>query len=148
MQFKVSKKKPNRRKKTTLKSSKELQEIALHVIADEKKAIEGLEKHIGNSFSEAVETIFSAQGRVIVTGIGKSANIAAKIVSTLNSTGTPALFMHAADAIHGDLGMIQQGDVVICISKSGNTPEIKVLIPLVRNFGNRLIAIVGTSGMH
>lgn len=145
MQFKVSKKKPNRRKKTTLKSSKELQEIALHVIADEKKAIEGLEKHIGNSFSEAVETIFSAQGRVIVTGIGKSANIAAKIVSTLNSTGTPALFMHAADAIHGDLGMIQQGDVVICISKSGNTPEIKVLIPLVRNFGNRLIAIVGNT---
>ncbi len=126
-----------------MKSSKEIQDIALQVIADEKKAIEGLEKYIGNSFSEAVETIFCASGRVIITGIGKSANIALKIVSTLNSTGTPALFMHAADAIHGDLGMIQQGDVVICISKSGNTPEIKVLIPLVKNFGNKLIAIVG-----
>lgn len=126
-----------------MKSSKEIQDIAIHVIADEKKAIEGLEKYIGNSFSEAVETIFSASGRIIITGIGKSANIATKIVSTLNSTGTPALFMHAADAIHGDLGMIQPGDVVICISKSGNTPEIKVLIPLVKNFGNKLIAIVG-----
>jgi len=126
-----------------LKSDKEIQEIAIQVIADEKKAIEGLEKHIGNSFSDAVQTIFSASGRVIITGIGKSANIATKIVSTLNSTGTPALFMHAADAIHGDLGMIQRGDVVICISKSGNTPEIKVLIPLVKNFGNKLIAIVG-----
>ena len=92
-----------------------------------------------------METIFSASGRVIVTGIGKSANIAAKIVSTFNSTGTPALFMHAADAIHGDLGMIQSGDVVVCISKSGNTPEIKVLIPLVKNFGNKLIAIVGNT---
>lgn len=126
-----------------MKSSKEIQDIAIHVIADEKKAIEGLTKYIDNSFSDAVETIFSASGRVIITGIGKSANIATKIVSTLNSTGTPALFMHAADAIHGDLGMVQQGDVVICISKSGNTPEIKVLIPLVKNFGNKLIAIVG-----
>ncbi len=126
-----------------MKSSKEIQDIAIHVIADEKKAIEELEKYIDNSFSDAVETIFSASGRVIITGIGKSANIATKIVSTFNSTGTPALFMHAADAIHGDLGMIQQDDVVICISKSGNTPEIKVLIPLVKDFGNRLIAIVG-----
>ncbi len=92
-----------------------------------------------------METIFCTNGRVIVTGIGKSANIASKIVSTLNSTGTPALFMHAADAIHGDLGMIQPGDVVVCLSKSGNTPEIKVLIPLVKNFGNKLIAIVGNT---
>lgn len=143
MQSKVSKKYLNDRKKNTLKTPEEIQAIAKHVIADEKKAIEGLEKYIDNSFSEAVETIFSASGRVIVTGIGKSANIAAKIVSTLNSTGTPALFMHAADAIHGDLGMVQPDDVVICISKSGNTPEIKVLIPLVKNFGNPLIAIVG-----
>jgi arabinose-5-phosphate isomerase len=126
-----------------LKTSIEIQDIARHVIADEKKAIEGLEKFVNDSFSEAVETIFSASGRVVVTGIGKSANIASKIVSTLNSTGTPALFMHAADAIHGDLGMLQPHDVVICISKSGDTPEIKVLIPLVKNFGNRLIAIVG-----
>ncbi|MCQ2294274.1 MAG: KpsF/GutQ family sugar-phosphate isomerase [Bacteroidales bacterium] len=128
-----------------MKSKQDIQNIAIQVIADEKKAIEGLEKLIDNGFAEAVETIFSASGRVIVTGIGKSANIAAKMVSTLNSTGTPALFMHAADAIHGDLGMIQPGDVVICISKSGNTPEIKVLIPLVKNFGNKLIAIVGNT---
>lgn len=128
-----------------MKTPKEIQNIAIQVIADEKKALEGIEKYIDNSFSDAVETIFRASGRVIITGIGKSANIATKIVSTLNSTGTPALFMHAADAIHGDLGMIQPGDVVVCISKSGNTPEIKVLIPLVKNFGNKLIAIVGNT---
>ena len=128
-----------------MKTSQELQNIAIEVIAEEKKAVESLAGHIDNSFSEAVETIFCTSGRVIITGIGKSANIATKIVSTLNSTGTPALFMHAADAIHGDLGMIQPGDVVICISKSGNTPEIKVLIPLVKNFGNKLIAIVGNT---
>lgn len=129
----------------TLKTSTEIQSIAIQVIADEKKAVEGLAKHINSAFSDAVETIFSTPGRVVVTGIGKSANIATKIVSTLNSTGTPALFMHAADAIHGDLGMIRPDDVVICISKSGNTPEIKVLIPLVKNFGNKLIAIVGNT---
>lgn len=128
-----------------MKTPEEIQNIAIQVIADEKKALEGIEKYIDNSFSDAVETIFRASGRVIITGIGKSANIATKIVSTLNSTGTPALFMHAADAIHGDLGMIQPGDVVVCISKSGNTPEIKVLIPLVKNFGNKLIAIVGNT---
>ena len=128
-----------------MKTPQELQNIAIEVIAEEKKAVESLAGHINNSFSEAVETIFCTSGRVIISGIGKSANIASKIVSTLNSTGTPALFMHAADAIHGDLGMIQPGDVVICISKSGNTPEIKVLIPLVKNFGNKLIAIVGNT---
>ena len=128
-----------------LKTKEEIQQIAMQVIADEKKAVEGLEKRLNNGFFGAVETIFSASGRVIISGIGKSANIALKIVSTFNSTGTPALFMHAADAIHGDLGMIQPGDVVICISKSGNTPEIKVLIPLVKNFGNKLIAIVGNT---
>lgn len=112
---------------------------------DEKNAVENLRNYINDAFAEAVETIFSASGRVVVTGIGKSANIAVKIVSTLNSTGTPALFLHAADAIHGDLGMVRPGDVVICISKSGNTPEIKVLVPLIKNFGNRLIAIVGNT---
>ncbi|MBP5535657.1 MAG: KpsF/GutQ family sugar-phosphate isomerase [Bacteroidales bacterium] len=124
---------------------KEIKDIAVQVIRDEKKAVEALENRIGGSFAEAVETVFSASGRVIATGIGKSANIAAKIVSTLNSTGTPAVFMHAADAIHGDLGMIRKGDVVVCLSKSGNTPEIKVLVPLIKNFGNRLIAIVGNT---
>ena len=129
----------------TIKSKEEIKNIAIQVIADEKKAIANLEKQIDNDFFGAVKTIFGCSGRVIVTGIGKSANIASKIVSTFNSTGTPALFMHAADAIHGDLGMIRPEDVVICISKSGNTPEIKVLIPLVKNFGNRLIAIVGNT---
>ena len=145
MQSKVSKNSLIIKKKVVQKSKEDIQNIAIQVIADEKKAIENLEKRINNSFSDAVETIFSASGRVIITGIGKSANIASKIVSTFNSTGTPALFMHAADAIHGDLGMIQPGDVVICLSKSGNTPEIKVLIPLVKNFGNTLIAIVGNT---
>ena len=128
-----------------MKSREEIKNIAAQVIADEKKAVAELANHIGDSFAEAVETIFSASGRVVVTGIGKSANIATKIVSTFNSTGTPALFLHAADAIHGDLGMVRPGDVVICISKSGNTPEIKVLVPLIKNFGNRLIAIVGNT---
>ena len=129
----------------TVKSREEIKQIAIQVINDEKKAIENLQNYIDDSFSKAVETIFSASGRVVVTGIGKSANIAVKIVSTLNSTGTPALFLHAADAIHGDLGMVRPGDVVICISKSGNTPEIKVLVPLIKNFGNTLIAIVGNT---
>ena len=105
-------------------------------------------KLLDNNFPEAVKTLFLGKGRVIITGIGKSANIANKIVSTLNSTGTPAIFMHAADAIHGDLGIIQPDDVVICISKSGNTPEIKVLIPLIKNTGNTLIAIVGNTGSY
>ncbi len=128
-----------------MKRREEIKQIAIQVINDEKKAIENLQNYIDDSFSKTVETIFSASGRVVVTGIGKSANIAVKIVSTLNSTGTPALFLHAADAIHGDLGMVRPGDVVICISKSGNTPEIKVLVPLIKNFGNTLIAIVGNT---
>ena len=126
-----------------MKSREEIKQIAVQVITDEKKAVENLCGHIDDAFAEVVETIFSASGRVVVTGIGKSANIATKIVSTFNSTGTPALFLHAADAIHGDLGMVRPDDVVICISKSGNTPEIKVLVPLIKNFGNKLIAIVG-----
>ena len=128
-----------------MKSRDEIKQIAIQVIADEKKAVANLENYINDAFVEAVETLFSTSGRVVVTGIGKSANIATKIVSTFNSTGTPALFLHAADAIHGDLGMVRPDDVVICISKSGNTPEIKVLVPLIKNFGNRLIAIVGNT---
>lgn len=128
-----------------MKTREEIKEIAVQVIEAEKNAVANLANYIDNSFAEAVETLFFASGRVVVSGIGKSANIATKIVSTLNSTGTPALFLHAADAIHGDLGMVQPDDVVICISKSGNTPEIKVLVPLVKNFGNKLIAIVGNT---
>jgi len=109
----------------------------------ESDAISNLSALIDNDFAEAVELIYKSKGRVIVTGIGKSAIIATKIVATLNSTGTPSVFMHAADAIHGDLGLILKDDVVICISKSGSTPEIKVLVPLIKKASNKMIAITG-----
>jgi arabinose-5-phosphate isomerase len=109
----------------------------------ESKAIENLSELLTEDFADAVELIYNSKGRVIITGIGKSAIIANKIVATLNSTGTPAVFMHAADAIHGDLGLILEDDVVICISKSGNTPEIKVLVPLIKRAKNKMIAITG-----
>ncbi|GAA4274429.1 KpsF/GutQ family sugar-phosphate isomerase [Aquimarina gracilis] len=114
---------------------------AKKTIAEEAAAIAYLEQLVDEEFSKAVETIHHSKGRVIITGIGKSAIIATKIVATMNSTGTPAVFMHAADAIHGDLGNILEDDIVICISKSGNTPEIKVLVPLIKNFKNTLIGI-------
>ncbi|TBN19128.1 KpsF/GutQ family sugar-phosphate isomerase [Hyunsoonleella pacifica] len=109
----------------------------------EAKAILNLSTLIDDNFADAVDLIFNSKGRVVITGIGKSAIIASKIVATLNSTGTPAIFMHAADAIHGDLGLILKDDVVICISKSGNTPEIKVLVPLIKSANNKMIAITG-----
>lgn len=109
----------------------------------ESKAISNLVNLLTDDFEKATELIYKSKGRVIITGIGKSAIIANKIVATLNSTGTPAVFMHAADAIHGDLGLILEDDVVICISKSGNTPEIKVLVPLIKNAKNKMIAITG-----
>lgn len=115
--------------------------IARKTIETESKAIQQLSQLVDNEFAEAIESIYRSDGRVVITGIGKSANIATKIVATLNSTGTPAIFMHAADAIHGDLGTILPNDHVICISKSGNTPEIKVLVPLIKASGNTLIAI-------
>jgi arabinose-5-phosphate isomerase len=120
-----------------------IQSYAKDIILLESKAIQKLEALIDKSFSDAVKAIFDSKGRVIITGIGKSAIIATKIVATLNSTGTPAIFMHAADAIHGDLGTILKDDIVVCISKSGNTPEIKVLAPLIKNFKNTLVAITG-----
>lgn len=126
-----------------MRTPEEIRNIAYQVIEDEKKAVAGLAEYINDDFVSAVDLLFSAKGRVVVTGIGKSAIIAQKMVSTFNSTGTPALFLHAADAIHGDLGMVQKGDVVICISKSGNSPEIKVLVPLIKDFGNTLIGMVG-----
>lgn len=116
---------------------------AKEAILTESNAIANLVHLIDTDFEKAVYSILNSNGRVIVTGIGKSANIGNKIVATLNSTGTPAIFMHAADAIHGDLGNVQENDVVICISKSGNTPEIKVLVPLIQNYGNKIIAITG-----
>lgn len=115
--------------------------VAKQAIEIEYKAIQNLIPLVDEEFANAVNCIYQSKGRVIITGIGKSAIIANKIVATLNSTGTPAIFMHAADAIHGDLGTIQEEDVVICISKSGDTPEIKVLVPLLKNGPNKLIAI-------
>jgi arabinose-5-phosphate isomerase len=120
--------------------------VALRTIELETNAISGLKSFIDEDFAEAVKAIAASKGRLIVSGIGKSAIIAQKIVATLNSTGTPSVFMHAADAIHGDLGMIQTDDIVLVISKSGNSPEIKVLAPLVKNFGNTLIGMVGNTG--
>jgi len=124
-----------------LKSSKEILEIAKRVITQEAEVIHHLSTLLDEQFSTAVQSIYQSSGRLIITGIGKSANIANKIVATLNSTGQPAMFMHAADAIHGDLGMVQDNDIVLCISKSGNTPEIKVLVPLINKLGNKLIGM-------
>lgn len=126
-----------------MKDNTSIIENAKKTIIAESKAIANLANFIDADFENAVKYIYNFKGRVIVTGIGKSANIATKIVATFNSTGTPAVFMHAADAIHGDLGNVLEDDVVICISKSGNTPEIKVLVPLIKNYGNKIIAITG-----
>jgi len=117
--------------------------VALRTIELQAASISGLANFINDDFVKSVECIVVCKGRVVVSGIGKSAIIAQKIVATLNSTGTPSIFMHAADAIHGDLGMIQKEDIVLLISKSGDSPEIKVLIPLVKNFGNILIGMAG-----
>jgi arabinose-5-phosphate isomerase len=121
----------------------DIKNSACRTIQLEAASIEGLKKFINEDFEKAVETIHQSKGRVVITGVGKSAIVGQKIVASLNSTGTPALFMHAADAIHGDLGMVQQDDVVIIISKSGESPEIKVLVPLIRSFGNKLIGLCG-----
>lgn len=125
-------------KETILASAKK-------TILSESEAIAKLVDFVNDDFVKTVEIIYNTTGRLVVTGIGKSAIIAQKIVATLNSTGTPSLFLHASEAIHGDLGMVQPGDVVICISKSGNSPEIKVLVPLLKRFGNKLIAITGNT---
>ncbi len=126
-----------------MKSNDELKKIAVNTLKIEAAAVNNLTRYINNDFVESVKFIHKSKGRVIITGIGKSAIIANKIVATLNSTGTPSIFMHAADAIHGDLGTIQKDDCIICISKSGNTPEIKVLVPLLKSGKNKLISIVG-----
>ena len=118
---------------------------AKKTILSESESIAKLTQFLDDNFVNAVEIIYESKGRLVVTGIGKSAIIAQKIVATLNSTGTPSLFLHASEAIHGDLGMLQPSDVVICISKSGNSPEIKVLVPLLKRFGNKLIAITGNT---
>ncbi len=117
--------------------------LAKKTILSESQSIAKLVDYIDINFAEATQVLFNSKGRLIVTGIGKSAIIAQKLVATFNSTGTPSLFLHASEAIHGDLGMLQKDDVTICISKSGNSPEIKVLVPLLKRFGNKLIAITG-----
>ena len=122
-----------------------IKQAALRTIKMEAQSIQDLAAHINEDFEKAIHTIAKCKGRLVISGIGKSAVIAQKIVSTLNSTGTPSIFMHAADAIHGDLGIVQQEDVVMIISKSGSSPEIKVLVPLIKNFGNILIAMVGNT---
>jgi len=126
-----------------LKSREEIKASAVNTITIEAQAISNLKKYINDDFAKSVEKIIESKGRVVITGIGKSAIIAEKIVATLNSTGTPAIFMHAADAIHGDLGIVQQEDITICISNSGNSPEIKVLTPMLKSLGSCLIAMVG-----
>ena len=126
-----------------MKNKASILKSAQDTIELEGQAILNLKSFIDKDFVAATTLIYNSKGRVIITGIGKSAIIATKIVATLNSTGTPAVFMHAADAIHGDLGLILEDDVVICISKSGNTPEIKVLVPLIKNANNKMIAITG-----
>lgn len=118
-------------------------ETAISTIEVEAAAIAQLAAYITKDFERAIDCLANCSGRIVISGIGKSAIIAQKIVATLNSTGSPAIFLHAADAIHGDLGMVQQEDVVIIISKSGESPEIKVLVPLIKNFGNCLIALTG-----
>ena len=128
--------------------TKNIKQIAKTVLINEAKAVENLANFIDNDFEDCVREILQCQGRVVLTGIGKSAIIASKIVATMNSTGTPALFMHAADAIHGDLGMIQTNDIVICLSKSGNTPEIKVLVPLLKRRGSKLVALVSNKNSY
>lgn len=127
---------------------KNIKNIAREVLINESLAIENLTHYIDDTFENCVKEIYSAKGRVVITGVGKSAIIANKIVATFNSTGTPALFMHAADAIHGDLGMIQSEDIVICLSKSGNTPEIKVLVPLLKRRGVKLVAMVSNTNSY
>lgn len=124
-------------------STIDIKSVAIRTITREAEAVASLRPMINDDFERAIRAIVETKGRLVISGIGKSAIIAQKIVATLNSTGTPAIFLHAADAIHGDLGMIQQEDVVLIISKSGESPEIKVLVPLIRNFGNTLIAMVG-----
>ena len=134
---------PKHTKLQNLSNQNTIISFAKQVIASEAKAIAYLGDLVTTEFGEAVQSIYESKGRVIITGVGKSAIIATKIVATLNSTGTPAIFMHAADAIHGDLGAILKDDIVICISKSGNTSEIKALVPFIKDFGNTLIAITG-----
>ena len=131
-----------------MKEKKSILSYAIETIEHQANSIKNLSKLLTKDFEKAVNIINNTKGRVIVSGIGKSAIISQKIVATFNSTGTPSIFMHAADAIHGDLGLIQSEDVIICISKSGNTPEIKALVPFIKKTNNKLIAITGETNSY
>ena len=141
-------KKPSKIQNFIVNSEKIIQKTARRTIEIEKNTINDLFLSINTDFEKTVQHIFQSKGRVVVTGIGKSAIVGQKIVATLNSTGTPAIFMHAADAIHGDLGMIQPADIVLCISKSGETSEVKVLVPLLKNMGNLLVGMVSNKNSY
>ncbi len=147
MPFQDVPRKPDNRKQNSnfeaLKIKATITETALRTINMEAEAIQNLASGLNDQFEKAIDCLACCKGRIVISGIGKSAIIAQKIVATLNSTGSPAIFLHAADAIHGDLGMVQQDDAVIIISKSGESPEIKVLVPLIKSFGNTLFSICG-----
>jgi len=128
-----------------MKEKREIIQLASQIIENESGAISSLKAKLGNDFAETVALVLESKGNLVFSGIGKSALIAQKIVATMNSTGTTAVFMHAADAIHGDLGIVREGDIVIILSKSGETPEIKMLVPLIKLRGNKIVAIVGNS---
>jgi arabinose-5-phosphate isomerase len=130
-------------KYSVLISKENILAIAKKTILSESESITKLTDFLDENFSDATQAIYNSNGRLIVTGIGKSAIIAQKMVATFNSTGTPSMFLHASEAIHGDLGMVQKDDIIICISKSGNSPEIKAVVPFLKRFGNTLIAITG-----
>lgn len=126
-----------------MKKNDSILELAFQIIDNEANAITGLKRQIGDDFAKTIEMVLENKGNLVFSGIGKSALIAQKIVATMNSTGTSAVFMHAADAIHGDLGIVREGDIVVILSKSGETPEIKVLVPLIKLRGNKIVAMVG-----
>lgn len=130
------------------KTSKDILQLARRTLTIESESVSELKHFLNESFADIVRLISKSKGRLVVSGIGKSAIIAQKMVATFNSTGTPSIFMHAADAIHGDLGIIQEDDIIICISKSGDTPEIKVLIPLLKSWGNKLIGMTGNKDSY
>ena len=131
-----------------MKKNGEIIQFATQIIENEANAINGLKARLDDGFAETVNLILESKGNLVFSGIGKSAIVAQKIVATMNSTGTTAVFMHAADAIHGDLGIVREGDIVVILSKSGETPEIKVLVPLIKLRGNKIVAIVGNRNSY
>ncbi len=131
-----------------LENRSTIKATALRTIKMEAEAINQMAAQLNESFENAIDCLANCKGRIVITGIGKSAIVAQKIVATLNSTGSPSIFLHAADAVHGDLGIVQEDDAVIMISKSGESAEIKLLVPLIKNFGNCLLSITGNTSSY